>query len=251
MVSSEASSSWLVLRHVEHEHIGTLAAVIERAGMRYRYLDVFRGASVPENLVGSRGSIGSCGFVGLIIMGGPMGVYESDRYPFLKEEQRLIRHTAEEGLPVLGICLGAQLIAAALGARVYPGPRKEIGWYPVEVTASDELTAGLPSRFMAFHWHGDTFELPTGAARLFRSDLYENQGFRWGENVYGIQFHFEVNAAMIEEWLEDGGCRAELAAVPDLDTESIRQATREWSGNLEKLSQEVFGRFLRSAGCSG
>lgn len=245
MVSSEASSPWLVLRHVEHEHIGTLAKALEQAGARYRYRDVFRGEAVPENLLGS---LGSLGFLGLIVMGGPMGVYESDRYPFLKDEQRLIRQTAEQGLPVLGICLGAQLIAAALGARVYPGPRKEIGWYPVEVTVQEELTAGLPSRFLAFHWHGDTFDLPAGATRLFRSDLYENQGFRWGRNVCAIQFHFEVSAPMIAEWLADGGCQAELAALPEVNPKSILQGTREWSGNLEKLSQEVFGRFFRSAG---
>jgi len=173
------SISWLVLRHVEQEHIGSLARILDEAGMSYRYLDVFRGEPVPEEALDS---------FGLIIMGGPMGVYEADRYPFLRDEQRLIRQAAEAGFPVLGICLGAQLIAAALGGKVYPGPRREIGWHEVEVTASpegatDELTAGLPPRFTAFHWHGDTFDLPPGATRLFRSALYENQGFRWGRHV--------------------------------------------------------------------
>ncbi|MBI4465484.1 MAG: gamma-glutamyl-gamma-aminobutyrate hydrolase family protein [Acidobacteria bacterium] len=236
---------WLVLRHVEHEHLGTVARALDHAGQPYQYLDVFRGDPVPENLFGSLGSLGP---LGLIVMGGPMSVYEADRYPFLKEEMRLIRQATETGLPVLGICLGAQLIAGALGARVYPGPRKEIGWYPVEVTdQQDDLTAVLPSRFMAFHWHGDTFDLPDGAVRLFRSDLYENQGFRWGKNVYAIQFHFEVNPGMIEDWLEDSGCQAELAAVPEVMPEMIRQQTAEWGQSLEEMSGKVFRRFVAKA----
>jgi GMP synthase (glutamine-hydrolysing) len=235
----QQSSPWLVFRHVKHEHIGTLAHVLAAAGIAHRYVDVFRGEKVPEDPFGS---------LGFIVMGGPMGVYEADRFPFLRDEQRLIRQAAESGLPVLGICLGAQLIAAALGARVYPGPRKEIGWYPVEVTTpAAEFAAGLPSRFMAFHWHGDTFDLPPGATPLFRSDLYENQGFRWGRNVLAIQFHLEVTAAMVDEWLADGGCRRELAEAPDVDPAIIRQQTAQWGSELERLGQEVFGRFLHAA----
>jgi len=232
----QQATPWLVIRHVEHEGIGTLAQVLGEVGIEYQYLDVFRGETVPENLFGS---------LGLIIMGGPMGVYEAERYPFLQDEQRLIRQAAEAGSPVLGICLGAQLIAAALGARVYPGPQKEIGWYAVEVTApGDDFTAGLPARFMAFHWHGDTFDLPPGATRLFRSDVYENQGFRWGRNVFAIQFHLEINAAMVDEWLADGGCQRELTAVPDVNPEIIRQQTAQWAEELEKLCAKVFGRFI-------
>ncbi|MBI4441784.1 MAG: homoserine O-succinyltransferase [Acidobacteria bacterium] len=234
---------WLVLRHVEHEHLGTVARALEQARQNYRYVDVFRGEPVPGNLTG-------CG--GVIVMGGPMGVYESDKYPFLKDELRILREAAQDGYPVLGICLGAQLVAAALGARVYPGKEKEIGWYPVEVTApEDELTAALPARFMAFHWHGDTFDLPEGAVRLFRSDLYENQGFRWGSNVCAVQFHFEVTGKMVEEWLEDPGCRAELAALPQINPETIRQQTEQWSKGLEELSGKVFQRFLEKSAASG
>ncbi len=229
------NAEWLVLRHVEHEHIGTLADVFGRAKIAYRYADLFQNDPVPE----TASDLG-----GLVVMGGPMGVYESDRYPFLKPEQLLIRRAAEDGLPVLGICLGAQLIASALRARVYPGPHKEIGWYPVELTApGDDFTAGLPASFMAFHWHGDTFDLPSGAVRLFRSRLYENQGFRLGRNVLALQFHFEVNAAMIGEWLDDSGCRSELAAA-GLAAEPIRRDTEQWGGQLEKLSAQVFDRFL-------
>ena len=228
---------WLVIRHVEHEHIGTLATALERESIDYHYVDVFRGDRVPET---------AAGLGGLIVMGGPMGVYEADRYPFLTAEMNLIRRAADAGLPVLGICLGSQLIAGALGARVYPGGHKEIGWYPVEVVAPDDTwTRGLPRRFTALHWHGDTFDLPAGATRLFRSELYENQGFRWGANVCAIQFHFEITATMIDDWLADPGCCAEIAAVPGLDADTIRRETAHHAAALEQLSSQVFSQFLR------
>src|ERR1035437_5680898 len=110
----ENAAPWLVLRHVEHEHIGTLAQLLRKTGIAFRYADLFQGDAVPEN---------TAGIGGLIVMGGPVGVYDSATYPFLEQEQALIRRCAEDGLPVLGICLGAQLIAAALGAKVYPGPQ--------------------------------------------------------------------------------------------------------------------------------
>jgi GMP synthase (glutamine-hydrolysing) len=230
---------WLVVRHVEHEGIGTLAGVLERERIGYRYCDVFRGDRVPE----TASALG-----GLIVMGGPMGVYEADRFPFLTAEMNLIRRAADAGLPVLGICLGSQLIAGALGARVYPGGRKEIGWYSVEVAAPDDpLAQILPPRFMTFHWHGDTFDLPAEATHLFRSELFENQGFRWGANVLAIQFHFEITAAMIDEWLADSGCRAEIASVPGLNAAAIRSETAQHAAALERLSVQVFREFFRSA----
>jgi GMP synthase (glutamine-hydrolysing) len=227
---------WLVIRHAEHEHIGTIATALELAGVAYRYLDVYRGEAVPASLAD---------WAGLIVMGGSMGVYETARFPFLAAEMGLIHQAARASLPVLGICLGSQLIAGALGARVYPGPQKEIGWYPVEVVSpQDELTRGLPASFMGFHWHGDTFDLPSGAVPLFRSQLYRNQGFRWGRNIYALQFHLEVTAAMVAEWLNDPGCRAEIASVPGLDPETIRTGTRQHAGELERTGAGVFGRFL-------
>jgi GMP synthase (glutamine-hydrolysing) len=235
--SEEQAGEWLVFRHVEHEHIGTLAGVMNEIGIPYRYADLFRHEPVPARLDQ---------IAGLIVMGGPMGVYDTDRYPFLKQEKALIRQASKAGLPVLGICLGAQLIASALGAKVYPGPQKEIGWYPVEVVApNDEWTAGLPPQFMGFHWHGDTFDLPPGAVRLFGSKLYENQGFRLGANVLAIQFHFEVNAQMVNEWLEDEGCSAELRTLPDASPKKIRLETEQWSSQLEELSDLMFRKFLR------
>jgi GMP synthase (glutamine-hydrolysing) len=232
---NEKAAPWLVLRHVEHEHIGTLAQLLRKSGIAVRYADLFHGDAVPKD---------AAGIGGLIVMGGPMGVYESATYPFLEQEQALIRRCAEEGPPVLGICLGAQLIAAALGAKVYAGPQKEIGWHRLSLAApEDAWTAGLPSEFMGFHWHGDTFDLPQGTKSLFRSALYENQGFRHGENVLALQFHFEVNARMINEWLDDDGCRAELRAA-GVEAKDVRRETQKWSARLEELSRRIFGNFL-------
>ncbi|OFV93726.1 MAG: hypothetical protein A3F68_11425 [Acidobacteria bacterium RIFCSPLOWO2_12_FULL_54_10] len=201
----------------------------------YQYLDVFRGEKVPNALEN---------YAGLIIMGGPMGVYEADRYPFLMDEQCLVQNAVQNNRPVLGICLGSQIIASALGARVYPGHEKEIGWYQVEVTENEEMTVGLPSNFMAFHWHGDTFDLPQGAVRLFRSQRYENQGFCWRANALAIQFHFEVSPEMIDDWLLNEGCCTEISALPNVKPEVIRQQTAEYGKTLEELSMHFFERFI-------
>lgn len=227
---------WLIIRHVEHEHIGTLSRIFKSTRRLYQYLDVFRGEKVPNVLDH---------YSGLIIMGGPMGVYEADRYPFLMDEQRLVQNSIQNNRPVLGICLGSQIIAAALGARVYPGPQKEIGWHPVEVTENETTTIGLPRNFMAFHWHGDTFDLPEGAVRLFRSQRYDNQGFRWGDNTLAIQFHFEVSPEMIDDWLLDEGCCAEISAMPEVNPEVIRKQTAEYGKTLEELSMLFFERFIK------
>ena len=241
--AQSAGQPWLVVRHIEHEHIGTITTAFERAGLRYRYLDVFRGEPVPAT---------TAGLGGLIVMGGPMAVYDAARYPFLTAEMSLIRQAAQGSMPVLGICLGSQLIAGALGARVYRGPCREIGWYPVEVVEPrDALVGDLPSPFLALHWHGDTFNLPEGAVHLFRSELYANQGFRCGRNVYAFQFHFEINAAMMEDWLADPGCQREIASVPGLDAETIRRDTQASAARLEGLGEQIFTRFLTAATSTG
>jgi GMP synthase-like glutamine amidotransferase len=134
-----------------------------------------------------------------------MNVYEEDRYPFLKDEDLFIKEAIQRGKFVLGICLGAQLMAKALGARVIKSPAREIGWYDVSLTrigAIDPLFSHLPKTFSVFQWHEDTFEMPHGATLITTSSLVPYQAFRYGDNAYGLQFHLEVTGEMIREWME-------------------------------------------------
>jgi GMP synthase-like glutamine amidotransferase len=141
----------------------------------------------------------------LVILGGPMNVYEEDRYPFLREEDLFIKEAIQRGKSILGICLGAQLIAKALGAKVFKAPVKEIGWYDVSLTriaCIDPFFSQLPKRFSVFQWHEDTFEIPHSAILIATCPLVPYQAFRYGDNVYGLQFHLEVTQQMIREWME-------------------------------------------------
>jgi GMP synthase (glutamine-hydrolysing) len=141
-------------------------------------------------------------FAAIVAMGGPMGAYEDQRLPWLTAEKRLIGDAVRAGTPYWGVCLGSQLLAASLGARVYPGPRAEVGMLPVFATpsaASDPVFEHLPAEFVALQWHADTFALPDGAVQLARSDTYEQQAFVV-HRAYGLQFHLEVDAALATEW---------------------------------------------------
>lgn len=184
-------------------------------------------------------SASSSGYSAIVILGGPMAVY--DNLPYLQKEQQLIRDAIRNNIPVLGICLGSQLIAQAAGGRVFKGPRKEVGWF--DVSLSDEgrnsLFAGLSSPMKVFQWHGDTYELPSDAAVLAYSDLYP-QGFRVG-SAYGVQFHLEVDRPMVESWIVEYG--AEVRAE-NLDSGGIAPK----AGEIEKLAERcqlVYRNFVR------
>lgn len=234
----------LVLRHVPHEHLGTLAPALRGAGLRYKYLDVWkRKARFPP----------SSAFRALVVMGGPMGVYEQDRYPFLKKEIALIRRGIAAGKPVLGICLGAQLIAAALGARVHPSARKEIGWHPIELTAAgqkDPLFRGWPRRPGVFQWHGDTFTRPPGTVLLAASPLCRHQAFRYKKNVYGLQFHIEVDAAMVREWLGQPGARREVESAGRGAYRRLAGGLAKRAPRLARLARPMFAVFTSLIGSS-
>ncbi len=142
------------------------------------------------------------GFDGIIAMGGPMGAYEDQRLPWLSAEKQLVADAVRSGLPFWGVCLGSQLLAASLGARVTPGPEPEVGVLSVKRTragAEDSVFSHAPDEFKALQWHGDTFELPAGATRLAGSDAYEQQAFSVG-HAYGLQFHIEVDASLAHRW---------------------------------------------------
>jgi GMP synthase (glutamine-hydrolysing) len=204
----------IVLQHAPCETLGAIENAIAASRTNVHCVRTCAGDHVPT-------SMGSAG--GLIVMGGPMGVYEEARFPFLRPELRLIEQALAGNLPILGTCLGSQLLAAALGASVRKGLRKEIGWHRVDLepeAGADSLFREAPIGFDAFHWHGDVFDLPANAVRLARSALTECQAFRYGEHAYGILFHMEVTpdtiAGMIEAFtdeLQDEGIdAAELAS---------------------------------------
>jgi GMP synthase (glutamine-hydrolysing) len=182
---------------------------------------------------------------GLVVMGGSMGVYEADRYPFLRDELRLIEDALQRDLPILGICLGSQLLAAALGAPVFPSGIKEIGWYPIEFDAEarrDPLFAGMPEHLEAFHWHGDTFQLPAGATRLASSKKTREQAFRYGQRAWGLQFHLEVTAPVVDAMTSGGG--SELAAA-GVSLAAVTRGVARHGSALEAVARTVFGRFAQ------
>lgn len=162
----------------------------------------------------------------LIVMGGPMGVYEADRYPWMKPEIAAIAAAIHAGKPVLGICLGSQLIAAALGAKVYPHTEKEIGWWPVEFLpkAAESPLRVFGSQATMFHWHGDTFDLPSGAELLASSAACRHQAYRWKEHVLALQCHPEVSAETITRWVQEAGGLKDRGPFVMTETEMMRQA---------------------------
>jgi GMP synthase-like glutamine amidotransferase len=218
----------LAFRHVPFEHLGLIADALAARAIECRYVDLYESAEAPsaENVDG------------LIFMGGPMSV--NDDLPYIRKELRLIEEAVAQGKPVLGVCLGSQLIAKALGARVYKNAVKEIGWYPVrftEAAGDDRLFAGLNGPELVFHWHGETFDLPPAAALLASSEACRHQAFRVGANVYGLQFHLEVTPEMIADWCtQDANCgdMREIERTIDPGCNAAR---------LPELSGQIFGRW--------
>lgn len=184
----------LIVQHVICEGPGLLGDALLKRGweLDIRHMDLPNG-TLPSNLVG---------YNAFVVLGGPMGAYEETTYPYLSRVQELIREAAATGLPTVGVCLGGQLIARALGAEVKPNPVKEIGWYLIRLTSEgriDPLFAGLQPEFHVFQWHGDAFALPAGASLLAQGDLCPNQAFVYN-SVWALQFHLEVTPDIIDDW---------------------------------------------------
>ena len=230
----------LVLQHIAHEILGTLNPLLKRAGFRIRYINFSRHPDAQPSLDG---------YDGLVILGGPMSVNDSDRFPHLSMEMHLIEQAMKRNLPVLGICLGAQLIAKALGADVYPNREKEIGWYdvaPTEEAKNDPLLGALGESEKIFQWHGDTFDIPRTSRHLAFSSLCSNQAFRYGSKVYGFQFHLEVDDRMIQRWLRVEENQIEIASLGGkIDPERIHGETARHIRRLHDLSDQVFGEFIK------
>lgn len=225
-----------VLQHVGCETLGTIADALEGAKLSIEYVRPFEGRPVP-NAMGDA--------AGLIVMGGPMGVYDHPRYPFLSEEMRLIEQALKEEKPILGICLGSQLLAATLGAAVTPGKKKEIGWHSVQLTPeaqTDRLWSGIDPVFAAYHWHGDLFQLPEGAVLLARSAQTEHQAFRYGPNAYGFLFHMEVTEKIIGEMVE---AFSEELRESRVDGGEIVGKAHDHLPPLQKIGGRVFERWAK------
>jgi GMP synthase (glutamine-hydrolysing) len=190
--------SILVVRHEPYEHLGRLAEILKERQIPFFYKDLGEPMALDAVAL-DEGALDGC--AGVIIMGGPQSA--NDPLPGLVAELKLIEQAVAAETPVLGICLGAQLIAKALGARVYRNPEKEIGWAPVyftEAAGRDPVFGGVDSPSTVFQWHGDTFDLPAGAEWLAYSDKCLHQAYRFGPNVYGVQFHPEITPEMIVDW---------------------------------------------------
>jgi len=184
----------------------------------------------------------------LILLGGPMSVYDEARYPWLVREKRWLEDCLADGVPVLGICLGAQLLAEAVGGRVHPGPEREIGWYPVRPTSeAEERNPGFDDAFMPLHWHGDTFELPPEAMPLAASDCYHNQAFDWEGQALGLQFHLEATPrwlARLSEATDDAGKPGRWVQTPA----SMLQPGPHWAAAHARLTAMLDALFEMHAG---
>ncbi|HVW73111.1 MAG TPA: glutamine amidotransferase [Rhizomicrobium sp.] len=218
----------LAVRHVAFEDLGGFEAPLKDAGYAVRYADM--------------GIDGVAGFGDpdlLVVLGGPLGVYEDDHYPWLKDEIAYIAARLKARKPTLGICLGAQLMARALGARVYPGPAKEIGWKSLSMVSG--LLAPLADQ-PVLHWHGDTFDLPNGATLLASTDICRNQAYVLGRYGLAFQFHPEAQGSGFERWLIGHAC--EIAAAPGVTVTGLRADTAQLASTAIIKGRQVLRDWL-------
>ncbi len=228
-----------VLQHIACEAPGIFLDLLRERKRPIETVRLYEGDRLPEDP--SR-------FAGLLVMGGPMSVNDEAKYPWLKAEDRLLKEALAADLPTLGICLGSQLIAKAAGGTVRRGSRKEIGWYPVRLTAAgrhDRLFREFPETVEVFQWHGEYFDTPPGAVNLASSELYRCQAFSIGRNVYGLLFHLEVTTPMLTEWVTT--FKEELDEVKEyIRLEAILDGLPRRVQALNRRARTLFARFCES-----
>lgn len=227
----------LALQHLAFEDLGYFNEIFIRYGYHVHTVEV--PVISLENIDPLAADV-------WVILGGPIGVYETDSYPFLTQELELIEKRLAAGKPTLGICLGCQLIAKALGAEVYPATTKELGWGTIQLTAAGQNSclAALGEEEPVLHWHGDTFDLPKGAVLLAATQPIPNQAFSWGTHVLGLQFHIEITAIGIERWLV--GHRAEIGHTPGVSISQLRAATLQQAGKLPQRGSKLLDSWLKA-----
>jgi GMP synthase (glutamine-hydrolysing) len=231
--------SALAIRHVPFEDLGSFASVLRARGLALGYRD----AGLDD--LGARDLLDADL---LIVLGGPIGVYETRDYPFLKGEIAVVERRLRAGRPVLGLCLGAQIIAKALGARVFKGRRKELGWSLLALTDAGRKSAlaELGARTAVLHWHGDTFDLPREAQLLASTRLYAHQAFAWRPHALALQFHIETTARGLERWFV--GHALEIASTRGVDLGKLRRETRRLAPHLEEKGPRVLEAWLDGLG---
>jgi GMP synthase-like glutamine amidotransferase len=223
------------LQHVWFEDLAYIKSWAELRNVKVSRTAFFSNEPLP--------SIDS--FDWMVVMGGPMGVYEGKKYPWLVDEKRFINEVIDNGKKVLGICLGAQLIAAVIGSKVYKNRHTEIGWFDVFKTDqgnTSDVFSSLPEKFEAFHWHGDTFDLPSGAKRLAFSKACMNQAFELGRNIIGLQFHLESTVESIENLIEN--CHKEIDENIFVQTSSQIKEKFNVIGKVNNLMGDLFDKFF-------
>lgn len=236
------AKKFIIIQHVPHEILGTFHPLLKENDIRIKYVNFHRETNT---------NIKFKGYDGLVILGGPMSAYDHKNYPFLIHEQRMIEEALKENIKIIGICLGAQLIAQVLGARVYKNELPEIGWYDVELTETgkkDHFFKFFKDKEKIFQWHSDSFDLPKGAKHLASSQLCKNQGFCYDDNVYALQFHLEVDKMLIERWLKVKSYQEELNTLEEkklISKEIIKNETKAYIENLKNLSNNTFNHYLK------
>ena len=229
----------LVFQHVAHKILGTLNPALKERGLNIRYVNFERN---PEEQPSMQK------YNGLIILGGHMGVYEADTYKHIKVEMQLIEEALKKNIPILGICLGAQLLAHVLGANVRKNKEKEVGWCDINLTEEgkkDSLLSHFSPVEKIFQLHGDTFDIPQSAIQLASSEVCHGQAFKYGDKVYGLQFHLEADQAMILRWLDNPRNQAEIFnAHEKYSIEQVRNETEKYIKHSMNLSEQTFGEFI-------
>jgi GMP synthase (glutamine-hydrolysing) len=235
-------TSALVLQHIRCEPPGAFTDVLERHAVAIETVELDEGGALPDWRPADL----------LVVMGGPMGAYDEAEHPWLAGEKRWIAAAVRAGKPYFGVCLGAQLLAASLGAQVRAGPAPEVGVLPVDLTAdglADPVLSVLGPRFAALQWHGDTFEIPAGAVGLASSAAYPYQAMRFGTVAYGVQFHVEVTGEMFAEWGRVPAYAASARAV--LGQDGFQILASAFGGSrlaMVQGAQKMFGAWLARAG---